>query len=401
MNIEYAAPPFVRDVIASMGRTEDVRLSPDNRRVSVAGFARNRIAIFSIEITASPAGPRVALTAATELSSPALKKPHGLDFIDDKTMIVANHEGDVAVFKLPADERGVRSFEVLPIQTWRSGEPNLSTSPGSVSVASVGPDRCEILVCNNYGHTVTRHGLDLHASFALSSSEVLLRKWLDIPDGVTVSSDRRWIAISNHSTRSVLLQEYSASLDEHTDPGGVLRGVSYPHGLCFSSDGRHLFVADAGAPEVHIYLRSGDDWFGVRRPESTIKIMDEAPFSRGHVNPQEGGPKGLDLNVDSTVIVVTSEFQPLAFFDVPAMLEQGSARTARPSGAIDAQMDEHPSPLSQREQQALDVVRELNMTELEARVRAAEATLARLTNSMSWRVTAPLRRLRSGFGGLR
>ncbi len=206
---------------------------------------------------------------------------------------------------------------------------------------------------------------------------------------------------SHDSTRSVLLHEYSASLDEHTDPGGVLRGVSYPHGLCFSSDGRHLFVADAGAPEVHIYLRAGDDWFGVRRPESTIKIMDEAPFSRGHVNPQEGGPKGLDLNVDSTVLVVTSEFQPLAFFDVPAMLEQGSARTARPSGAIDAQMDEHPSPLSQREQQALDVVRELNMTELEARVRAAEATLARLTNSMSWRVTAPLRRLRSGFGGLR
>lgn len=395
MAIEHAAPPVVRDAIEALGRTEDVRFSPNNRRVAVAGFIRNRITVFDIDISASPAGSQVALTGAIELSSPSMKRPHGLDFIDDDTIIVANRAGDVAIFRLPAGEPGVRSLEVEPLQIWRAGEVNLVTSPGSVSVVRFGTDSCEILVCNNYGHTVTRHALDLQDDCALGSSEVLLRKWLDIPDGVTVSHDRRWIAISNHNTHSVLLYDNLPSLNEHSDPVSILRGISYPHGLRFSSDGRHLLVADAGAPDVHVYTRDGDDWGGVRDPESTIKVLDEAAFLRGHVNPQEGGPKGLDISIDSTVLVVSTEFQPLAFFEVPAMLGQRDAQTARPNGAIDAPMDEHPPALTRREQMALDVSRELNVMELETRAQAAEARVSYMTSSLSWRVTAPLRRLRS------
>ena len=98
------------------------------------------------------------------------------------------------------------------------------------------------------------------------SSEVLLRKWLDIPDGVRLSPDRRWIAVSNHSTHDVLLYENVPSLNEHTDPDGILRRVRYPHGLRFSSDGRYLFVADPGAPDVHVYAEDSAGWWGVRHP---------------------------------------------------------------------------------------------------------------------------------------
>jgi DNA-binding beta-propeller fold protein YncE len=53
MEIKYTASPAVRDVIASLGRTEDVRFSPGNNRLAVADFARNRIAVFDIDIIAS------------------------------------------------------------------------------------------------------------------------------------------------------------------------------------------------------------------------------------------------------------------------------------------------------------------------------------------------------------
>ena len=134
MGIEYTAPPVVRDAVAALGRTEDACFSPSNRRVAVAGFGRNRITIFGVDIAASPTGAEVALTSAVELSSPALKLPHGLEFIDDETVIVANRGGDVTIFKLPPDEPGARSLEVQPLQIWRADELNHLKSPGSVSV---------------------------------------------------------------------------------------------------------------------------------------------------------------------------------------------------------------------------------------------------------------------------
>lgn len=389
MQIEYAAPQPVRDAIEALGRTEDLRLSPDNRRLAVAGFARDRIALLEIEFDASAAGVQVTLSGALELSSPALKEPHGLDFIDDETLIVANRAGDVAVFSLPAAEFGVRSLPVRPLQTWQAGELNLLRSPGSVAVLPGGGDRREVLVCNNYIHTVTRHRLDPHVAHAPLDGDVLLRKWLNVPDGVTVSHDGRWIAVSNHNTHSVLVYDYSASLDEDSDPVAVLLGLHYPHGLRFTADDRGLFVADAGAPSVQFYARNGDCWSGVLHPESTMSVLGEAVFSRGHINPQEGGPKGLDITLDSDILMTTTEFQALAFFDVAAVVAVGEQRDARPVGTGN-------QPASPQDLTGMsDVGTQLRLMELEARAEAAEATLRDVTTGMSWRVTAPLRQLGS------
>ncbi len=380
MRIEYAAPEPVRDAIEALGRTEDLRLSPDHRRLAIAGFRRNRIAILEIELGESATGTSVTINGALELSSPALKRPHGLDFIDDHTLIVANRGGDVTVFDLPAAEPGHRSREVTPRQTWSAGGLNLVESPGSVALASGVGDRCEVLVCNNHIHTVTRHRFDADSSEAAVESDVLLRKWLKIPDGVAVSHDRRWIAISNHSTHSVLVYDYSSALDEDANPVAVLRDLRYPHGLRFSQDDRRLFVADAGAPHVQIYDRDGDQWSGVRDPAATITVVDDAVFARGHVNPQEGGPKGIDISPDSNLLVTTTEFQPLAFFDISAVM---------------AQADESAVVATDRGGPASEVATQLSLMDFRARAEIAEAALDGLTTSISWRITAPLRRLRS------
>ncbi|HET8529791.1 MAG TPA: hypothetical protein VFO08_01475 [Methylomirabilota bacterium] len=194
-----------------------------------------------------------------------------------------------------------------------------------------------------------------------------------------MSPERRWIAVSNHTTHNVLLYENSPALNADADPDGILRGIYYPHGLRFSADGRHLFVADAGAPYLHIYAQDPDQWSGVRHPVASIRIMEDAVFERGRRNPEEGGPKGLDIDAGSKVLVVTSECQPLAFFDMPALLQIALAGG------------------SAREQSILGISHELSLMQ-ESRKMAEQATDGNaLRNSLSWRITAPLRRLNAAF----
>jgi hypothetical protein len=302
-----------------------------------------------------------------------------VDFLDDDTLIVTSRGRDVAFFELPPGNRDVPSLEVLPIARWPSDRTTLLNAPGSVAVSHVGDDGCEVLICNNDGHTVTRHLLDCDAGRAVRHSEILLQKYLDIPDGVSVSPDRRWIAVSNHTTHHVLLYQNSPALSANAEPDGILRQASYPHGLRFSADGRHLFVADAGAPYLHIYAQDSDEWRGVRHPLATVRIMDDPMFERGRHNPEEGGPKGLDIDARSNVLVVTSECQPLAFFDVPALLQLALAGG------------------SAREQRILGIRHELGLVQ-ESRKMAERATEAHaLRNSLSWRITAPLRRVNATF----
>jgi len=225
----------------------------------------------------------------------------------------------------------------------------------------------------------------------VASDAILLRKWLNIPDGVTFSADRKWLAVSNHNTHGVFLYENSASLDARTDPVGILRRVYYPHGLCFSPDNRLLFVADAGAPHLLVYASDVCGWQGVRNPVATFRIMDEKTFARGHTNLQEGGPKGIDIREDAGVLVVTSEFQPLAFFDLATVsacadgCSQG--RDGLIAGSHAADSDRRSDLQALREQKAAEVRYELHV------VAQANAAVDAMTDSLSWRVTAPLRGL--------
>jgi hypothetical protein len=70
------------------------------------------------------------------------------------------------------------------------------------------------------------------------------------------------------------------------------------------------------------------------------------------------------------VVAVTSECQPLSFFDLPAMLQAGLAEASR------------------REQRMLDIRYELQMAR-----KVVDAN--NLRDSRSWRLTAPLRRVTS------
>ena len=122
------------------------------------------------------------------------------DFIDDENILVANREGEPCIFKLPLGATG--NYELEPLAVIRSDE---ILAPGSCAVINTENGLCEALICNNYAHRVTSHLLDSNAGYSTKSDKVLLRRWLDIPDGICVSKDTQWIAVSNHNTHAVLL----------------------------------------------------------------------------------------------------------------------------------------------------------------------------------------------------
>jgi hypothetical protein len=381
--IHWTASARAHDVVARLGRTEDLCFSPANRRLAVVGFGHHRVSIFDITLERDGDGVSAALTGGVELASDVLQYPHGADFLDEDTLIVTNRSGVVCVFDLPIGAPEFPLYERQPADTPRVDDAILS-SPGSVCVTASSAQVCELLICNNTGHTVTHHQLDVARRHVTQRSKVLLRKWLDVPDGVTQSADGQWIAVSNHNTHQVLLYDAAQLASEDADPDGILRGAWYPHGLRFSADARYLFLADAGAPLVHVYAADADGWRGVRYPVASLRIMDEATFERGHLNPEEGGPKGLALDRSSRVLAVTSEWQPLELFSVDAVMRACSqqASCAQKRHDVGTELE-----LLVKQRGALRTASNV----------ASELTAAvdYMQTSRSWRFTAPLRRLHS------
>ena len=186
--------------------------------------------------------------------------------------------------------------------------------PGAVSVIRKDQKIYEVLICNNYGNRVTKHVIDLSSVCTLRNSEVLLNKWLDFPDGVSVSGN--WIAISNWGLRNVLLYDSVGPLNDHSDPAGILSCIYRPHGVKFTYDGRFLLVADYEGHYVHIYRKDDSGWRGVRSPVKSLKVMHDAGSH------ERDGAKGLDIDFSSTTLVMTCEEEPLAFFDFAAIVEE-------------------------------------------------------------------------------
>jgi len=320
--IQFTASETVRGVLRDLGRTEDVKFSPNNRRLAVAGFAKNKLVVFDVEIAASASGKKVALTDFMEIRSSSLHAPHGLCFIDDATLIVANRGGEAPILSVPPSGTIDKKFELPALQTIRRDQFHQLKSPGSVSVSRIDQNLYEVLVCNNYVHYVTRHILEKGEHLVIRNNEILLKNGLSIPDGVAVSEGRRWIAISNHNTHSVLLYENTPQLNGQSVPEGILRNVNYPHGVRFTPDDNFLLVADAGAPYVNVYAKDGDSWKGTRDPVTTFRVMDEMTYRRGRFHSSEGGPKGIDIDSEMNVFVTTCEQQTLAFFGLPEVLKK-------------------------------------------------------------------------------
>jgi hypothetical protein len=367
--ISLDAPPRVRDALQRIGRTEDVSFSPSNRRMALACFGRNTIAVADVAINGTSGRPHVAIAGVAEFSSPHLRTPHGVDFLDDDTIIVGNRGGNAVAFRLPSNGSAGSDSDVQPIAALPGNEFELVNAPGSIAIIRAPGAPAEVLICNNGRNSVTSHTVE-NEPFRVLSNDTLLRRLLDFPDSAAVTEDNRWIAISNHDSHVVMLYQRTPSLSEGSDPQCILRGTLYPHGLQFSADGRYLFVADAGRPCVHVYARDGEAWRGAQYPKMSMRVMSDDIFESGGLDPARRGAKGIAVDNYGHVLAVTYENQPVAFFDIAAMLESDTGNYPN---------DE------------LLLSYEVETLELQ-RVRR-ETAIALLMGSTSFRITAPLRRL--------
>ena len=320
MQVNYRAPAQVQRIIEKLGRTEDIKFSPDNKRLAVSEFSNNQIAIFDVSFNRSNGELEIILPDAIEISSHQLSHPHGIDFISDDKIIVANRDGGISIFQLPLTSATEKSWELSALEIF--GEFEKVETPGSVAVLKKSVNLYDVLICNNYSNSVTRHLLEFKNSFCIIENDIALKKWMDIPDGICISRDNQWLAISNHNTHCVLLYKIDGLTNNSSEPDGILGCVRYPHGLKFTSEGRSILVADAGSPYVHIYGTDDLNWQGVRTPLLSLRTMNDDDFKLGRYNPQEGGPKGIDITNDNSLFVTTNECQPIAFFDLQAVLGQ-------------------------------------------------------------------------------
>jgi hypothetical protein len=320
--IEVEVSGIARAALAEIGRTEDIRFSPSNNRLAIAGYGHSSCFVLDIVIDRREARPVVRVNDYLEVRSPeGLKAPHGFDFIDEDTLVVANRDGLVTLFDLSGRQQGERVMTLSPSRTLsRAGLFQSVRNPGSVCVVEASADEAEILVCHNYRNRVSSHRFSRRSGGRPARSRMAIAQGLLIPDGITVSPDKRWVAVSNHLTRCVMLYDRNERLDEKTSPIGRAYGTAFPHGLRFSPDGRRLVVADAGAPRVALYESADGNWEGEHDPVALYRVLDEETFLRGRPNPQEGGPKGLDIDATGTIMAMTCEEQALAFFHLPELI---------------------------------------------------------------------------------
>ena len=338
-HIDFKASERVRAAIAAIGRTEDVRFSPDNRLLAIAGYGRNRCLILRIAVERGSGGPQISIDDHVELASPSIGEVHGLDFIDNQTIVVADRDGLVAIFRLPLGDFGGRQMTVAAVREISGSRSCRLDTPGSVAVRRERSGLLSLMVCNNFSHRVTRHLLG-PPSYRAWRNEVALTRGLEIPDGIAFSHDGRWIAVSSHNTNDIKIFDAGKRLGPGREPDGVLCDANYPHGLRFTADGLHLLATDAGGPIVNVY-GTQTDWRGSRAPLRRLVVLDDETFVRGRTihqegglpNPQEGGPKGIDIDRSGNVVALTCEEMPLAFFPLAAML------AGEPKAAVEQAID--------------------------------------------------------------
>ena len=316
LDFETTAP--VRAALSRLGRSEDLRFSPANRLLAIAAFGRARCLILSVSVEITPGGPRVSADDFMELSGAGMRQPHGLDFIDEETVVFANRGGLVSIARLPPGELGGRQCEVEPLREIRGSPFCRVKTPGSVAARHEPGGLVSILVCNNYSHRVSRHVVDPRDGYRVIESNVLARRGLKVPDGIALSHDGRWMAISSHSTHDVKMFATAGKPGRWTAPAGSLRNVDCPHGLRFSNDDLHVLVADAASPVIYVY-HSNAGWDGDHDATRSVVVLDDETFLRGRHNKEEGGPKGIDIDRSGHVVAVTCEERPLAFYPLRAI----------------------------------------------------------------------------------
>jgi len=304
-------------------RSEDVRFSPSGRLLVVATTQR-KILLFAVDTEARP----IQAEFLTALSSPDLNAPHGVDWINEETIVVANRGGTgLSFFRIPRANQWEPETEMAPTSTVQSkwfgavGETrtlrvrNIITGPGSARVQGG-----YLYAGCNKSNTITRHRI-LDGP-TCDEGELIAQEGIEIPDSAAISPDGAWLAVGDHDHHRVLTFRIgeASSCGQLTD-----QRMAHPHGVAFDPSGTLLIAADAGGRSLFIFHAPRGEWNQQQAAAiSETEGVDESVFDRVQaetaelVRALEGGTKGVDLSKDGRVLVTTCRGQTLRFFELHA-----------------------------------------------------------------------------------
>lgn len=326
MELFYKTSEEIRAIINKIGRTEDVKFSPDNSRFVIAEFIANKLHFFDFGFDPNENPVGITLTNYCEITSPDIKSPHGVCFLDDDRIVVCSRYGDVSIFRVPEYRDEINEFEIhaeasIPGQgLWRSKV----MTPGSVDSYPLSENKYRIFICENHSHLVSSHIISLDDGITITHEGVRMKQSLRIPDGITVSPDQKWIAVSNHVYGQAVIFKNESDLTKKTTPVNVLEGPVCPHGIRFSHDGKELYVADAATQYLFLYESEDGNWGATHNPPKTIKVVDDEAFYVGQYGAKEGGVKGIDIDKTQSVIITTHRMGVVEFYDLKALKDAHS-----------------------------------------------------------------------------
>ena len=155
------------------------------------------------------------------------------------------------------------------------------------------------MICNTYADHVSRHLLDADNDWNVLYSEKMIKDNLDVPDGVALSNNGEWLAVSNnHDSHQVFIYSLTADTVHRV---GILNNVNCPHGITFANDDRTILVADASIPFIHVFESNNGDWSGKRDLTTSKRVMSDDAYILSRYDHNEGGPKGLKVLGDIVI----------------------------------------------------------------------------------------------------
>ena len=315
-------------------RTEDIRFSPSGRMLAAVATTGS-VMFCQVEMTSRA----VRVSRSVEFSSPGLLSPHGIEFLSEDFVAVANRKDKVAFFRVPTPETWDEPSPLVPIHTMGSewfGDTDASRELRGRTV-SIGPGSIrahggELFVCCNNSNTVTAHPFQLHQdTVETGEARLVARDGIEIPDGVALSPDGHWLAVSDHDHQRILVYRRQDGEQSCVLQDAALR---HPHGLCFDPRGQRLFVADAGGRELHVFTVERDWDADMSHSAFRIEAVEADAFNRTReATPEqfralEGGVKGIDIDPSGRILATTCRHQVVRFFQIRPTVRERLISTA-------------------------------------------------------------------------
>lgn len=272
---------FDTHCISLIGRSESVKASPSGQKLAYSSFDLNEVIIFDYIVDYNGIRIQRNIRFGT-----GLKSPHGLAWIDEHTIVVANRGGPAVVFNISDSTCNyIRSIEEM--------------SKSNDVTVSVGPQNVKLYFCktNNkidYCDLNDDWSVSVHGSLAALSD-------LQVPDGIALSPSGKILAITSALDDRIVI--YDIKKQTHHTIGNTDR----PHSVCFLTE--DLILTTGGNDHSVVCWSTANNHLIYK-----FRILNKQQFSLRYSD-TEGGVKGICSCPRNRIIFLTCPNAPFLAVD--------------------------------------------------------------------------------------